>query len=710
MNWPVSFQRPEWLWLMLTIPVVVVASLRYLRGIERTRRIMAIVLRSVVIALLAITLAQIEWVRRNDHVAVMFVLDRSRSITDELQNSARQYIRNVTANGNSKDRVGVVGFDGKAQVDVMTSQAGFKIISFGLSNEPDRTDVAAGIRMAMAAFPEGFSRRIVLMSDFNHNTGDLEQEIRNATANNVPIDVIPLDYRYENEVLFDRIVAPTNVGRDTKVPVRMILKSQKPTRARIALFHNGQEVPIADPVLNLTGNMQPNQFTVPIELHQGGVHRFEASVVPIDPLQDSVPQNNHATAFTFVESQGRVLVLGRTPDPQKLSLDDDAILVNALKREKVDVDYQTVDDFKLDLLKLQEYAAVILSNTSADSFNSDQQKALASYVRDFGGGLVMVGGEESFGAGGWIGTPVEEVSPVSFEIKQRKQMPRGALAIILHSCEAPNGNYLGIKVAEASIKTISSLDYIGIIALSYNNGIGWEVPLQVARNKPAIITTLNQIQIGDMPDFDPAMSLAIQDMMKLRDASQRHMIIISDGDPSPPTPATIKAMKDNRITCSTVGIGFGSHVMASTMQQIAKDCGGRYYGTKNPDQLPQIFVKEARVVKRSLIDNEEFTPAVTSSFDELISGLSSGMPKLGGLVITERKPDALVPLIRHGESDGSPVEDPVLAHWNYQMGKMAVFTSGLWTRWGSDWASWGNFGKFWAQVTRWAMSDKGEAN
>jgi hypothetical protein len=102
---------------------------------------------------------------------------------------------------------------------------------------------------------------------------------------------------------------------------------------------------------------------------------------------------------------------------------------------------------------------------------------------------------------------------------------------------------------------------------------------------------------------------------------------------------------------------------------------------------------------------------MTTAFDELTPGLASAaLPTLGGLVLTERKPDALVPIIRHGTDAGDTVEDPVLAHWNYEMGKMAVFTSGLWDRWGQDWSKWGNFGKFWAQVVRWAMQDKGAAN
>jgi uncharacterized membrane protein/Mg-chelatase subunit ChlD len=704
LNSPISFQEPRWLWLLAVIPVMAAASLHFLRSIEKPRRIMAILLRSLVIAALAAALARIEWVRRNDRVAVMFVLDRSRSVPDELQEKARKYIREVTRRGDRDDRVAVIGVDGRADVSVIPSRPGFDITSFGLPGEPDRTDLAAGLRLAMAAFPEGFARRVVLLSDGNQNSGSLSEEVQNAAASGVSIDVIPLQYRHENEILFDRIVVPAHAGQDSKVPVRMVLKSQRPAKVRISLYHNGEEVPLAEPVQTLSGGMQPDPFTVPVEVQSGWVHKFDARVQPLEASDDSISENNQATAFTFMDTKGGVLLLTRKPD-------EDRVLAQALTREKIDVKLKMPDEVNFDLADLQGYGVIILSNISADTFNTDQHKALASYVRDFGGGLIMTGGDESFGAGGWIGKPIEEVSPVNFEIKHKRQMPRGALAVIMHSCEAPDANAWGDEVAASAVGSLSSLDYVGVMAYSWTaRGPNWEVPLQLAKDKAAIAAKIRTMQVGDMPDFDTTMRSAVQDLMKLKDASQRHMIIVSDGDPAPPSASTIKSMVDNRITCSTVGIGYGAHVFVQNLEPIAKKTGGNYYPVKNPKKVPQIFMKEARVVKRALIENQEFSPALTTAFDELTTGLTGRMPPLGGLVLTERKPDALVPIIRHGTDAGEKIEDPVLAHWHYQMGKMAVFTSGWWQHWGADWSGWGNFGKFWAQIVRWAMHDEGAAN
>ncbi len=224
---PISFDRPEWLWLLLVIPVLVVISRRSLAGLERPRRILAVILRSLVIAALAVALARVEIVRRNDRVAVLFVLDRSRSIPDDLREASQQYIRQVAASAERDDRVGVISADGQADVDMIPSRGGVEVFGFGMAQEPDRTNLAAGLRMAIASFPAGFARRVVLLSDGNENAGNLADEVEIAAANGIVVDVLPLQYRRDAEILFDRLVVPSQAGRDTTIPVRMILKSRR---------------------------------------------------------------------------------------------------------------------------------------------------------------------------------------------------------------------------------------------------------------------------------------------------------------------------------------------------------------------------------------------------------------------------------------------------------------------------------------------------
>jgi uncharacterized membrane protein len=433
-----------------------------------------------------------------------------------------------------------------------------------------------------------------------------------------------------------------------------------------------------------------------LPVYGGGQHQFSAVFRPDDPEADTLVANNRAETFSVVSGKGRVLLV--TADEAH-----DARLIEALANENVDVEVQNVSELKLDLGRLRRYSCVLLANIPANTFTDDQQDDLVNYVRNLGGGLIMTGGDEGFGAGGWIGSPVEDVMPVSFEIKHKRILPRGALVLIMHSCEMRRGNYWGKEVAKKSVETISSRDYIGVLAYSWSpTGENWEVPIQLATNKGAIKNKIDRMTIGDMPDFDSTMKMALKGL-KGTDAAQKHIILISDGDPSPPRASILTGMKEANITCSTIGIGFGSHVMPQPLQRIAKATGGRYYPCRNPRMLPQIFVKESKIVRRPLIIDEPFPPQVLHANSDVMPGMLSGqeLPALGGLVLTSPKIDSRVqmPLVR-ATKDG---QDPVLAHWQDGLGKTVAFTSGYWPRWGTEWTRWPAFSKLWAQIVRWAM-------
>jgi len=706
MAWPLSFDQPWWLLLGLTIPVIALVSQRALNSLDAPRRALAIILRCLLIALFALVLARPQRVMRTDRLAVFFLIDRSRSIPDELRTRVEEYVRRSARLGERADKLAVIGFDGDADIDLPLSHTGGDIASFGSPIQPDRTDIGRAVRTALASFPEGYGRRIVLATDMNQNVGDILAEARAAAANDAVIDILPLRYDYQNEILFDRLVVPAQARRDTRIPLRMIIRSRRPTRARLRILHNDRPIEIKDDIVELAGGMRPEALpAIPILVTSGGVHRFEARIEPLDPTADTLPQNNVASAFTIVEDRGKVLILTN----EEKGMEENQPLLEALQREKVDVEMSTPGRMPVDLLTLQEYGAVILANVAADRFTEEQKQGRAAYVRDIGGGLILTGGDQSFGAGGWIGSPVEEISPVSFEVKHKKVIPRGALVIIMHSCEIPRGNYWGEQVAIASVRTISSLDYIGVLAYSWSpGGVNWEVPLQTATNKDAIISKIKRIQIGDLPDFATTMDMAVKGLMGLQGVAQRHVIIISDGDPSPPSGATLQRMVRNQITCSTVGIGYGQHVMESTLRQIAKATNGRFYACKNPNQLPQIFVKESKVVRRSLIDETPFEPKLVYDLAETVRGLRNvAFPTLKGLVLTTPKPAAIeMPLVRSGGAG----DDPLMAQWQYELGKVLVFTSGRWTSWGESWKSWDRFGAFWAQVVRWVLRAPGSSD
>ncbi|HRX84386.1 MAG TPA: VWA domain-containing protein, partial [Phycisphaerae bacterium] len=632
-------------------------------------------------------------------------MDRSDSVKNLLDTQER-YLHEVSETiKDADDRVGAIDFARNAFIQQLPMGGGYHIAEGRLPEmeNRDRTDIAAAIRLAMASFPSDSAKRIVLLSDGNDNMGDVLSEAARAQAEGIAIDVVPLWYEHRNEVYVDRMVAPTQVQDGDMVPLRIVLHAERATSGRIDLYHNGRLIPVPPEMAHVALTPGANPLIYKIPVHGGGPQRFEARFVPDEgSAADSIEENNYATAFSFVAGKMSVLMLSQRPD-------EDTPLVDALRSEKIDVEQRDVSAGEVDLLELMNYSTVILANVPANTFTREQQQTLAQYVENLGGGLIMTGGDESFGAGGWIGSPVAQVMPVDFEIKHKRVIPRGALVLIMHSCEIPRGNYWGVEVAKASVDTISSRDYIGVLAYSWSpGGVNWEVPFGIASNKPAIKKRIERMAIGDMPDFDSTMKMAVS-TLKASDASQKHMIIISDGDPSAPVPAVINDMVRNKITCSTIGIGYGSHVMEKTLRDIASQTGGKFYPCRNPKLLPQIFVKESKVVRRSLISNERFTPQVRYAYSELLTGIGPDevLPPLGGMVLTSPKPEAQIALVRVGEDR---TEDPVLAHWQAGLGKAVAFTSGYWTHWGDAWVNWPKFSKLWAQIVRWSMRQEAPAN
>ncbi|HIN84133.1 MAG TPA: VWA domain-containing protein, partial [Phycisphaerales bacterium] len=414
---------------------------------------------------------------------------------------------------------------------------------------------------------------------------------------------------------------------------------------------------------------------------------------------DTITANNTGLGVSFVSQGGLILLVTQNEVAT-------APLQETLESSGLKVELRKPQEIPRSSIGFSAFDAVILADIPRWSIDDLQEQNLYTFVHDVGGGLIITGGPNSFGAGGWIGSKLEQAMPLKCEPPQTRQLPQGALALIMHSCEMPEGNYWGQRMASAAIESLSELDYIGIIEYDWNGGYGtlnnsgWTLPMQLAGDKVAAMDAINSLVFGDMQDFESPMQLAL-DGLKDLSAAQRHVIIITDGDPAGPSQGLLEAYRSAEVTVSTVMVGgHGSAMDQQKMQGIATVTGGRFYMVNDPNLLPSIFIKEAQLNSRSLMqEGNTWDVKIQQSISGPVSEIQS-VPQVNGYIVTGSKGGLaqtpwVVPVV-----DG---DDPLLAWWHFGLGKSVAFTSDLGDRWATQWPNWSAFQEFWEATARWAM-------
>jgi len=689
------FGQPWWLAAcVLLVPMVWLAR-RSLGPLGPWRRSLAIVLRCVVMLILIALLARPILARKSRRLTLIAVLDRSQSIPAHLQEAGLRYLETALEGKPEQDQLAIVDVAETASISVLPSIKVDEIRRRNTTLAGHQSNLAAGIQMAMAIAPPDTAVRILLLSEGNETVGNLREVARLAAANGIPIDVLPLRYRYENEVVFRRLAGPARARSGQTVSLRFVLKSTSHSTGKLMLNLNGSPVDLApgSPEVAVPVELKPgtNVRAVSVPVGARGVHEFEAVFLPDDPNQDRIAQNNRASAMTYVLGPGHVVVV----DTDGTASTD---LQQALKDSDIDVRYVPAPDFPDNLARLMDADVIILVNTDCASFTYQQQELLCRYVNDLGGGLIMVGGPQAFGAGGWIGSPVAEILPVELDPPQKKQMPRGALVMIMHACEMPQGNYWGKQVAITAVKALSRDDLVGVLAYNWQGAGDWVYPLSRLGDREAVISAIQQMIMGDMPSLQDHLLQAYNALTACQ-AGTKHVIVISDGDPQPPTDQLLGQCKDAGITVTGVAVFPHNPSDVQSLMRIAQATGGRFYNVTDPAALPKIFIKEAQVVRRSFIVERSFTPAVAYSLSEIIGGLSRGLPQLDGYILTGPK-GGLNQLILVSPEAGQA--DPILASCQSGLGRCVAFTSSADSRWAGKWLAWGGFERFWEQAVRWA--------
>ena len=698
---PFRFGSPA---LLLLVPaavfMVILVMRRSLAGLPPVRRWASFALRVLLVLALAAALAEVQSVKTGKGLSVFFVVDRSASMPVETRGRIAAYVNKAAEQAGKDDLAGLIFFGRDAAIEKMPDHVTepstfFTESAAGLDRE--RTNLSAAVRLALAAFPEGTRKRIVLISDGRENEGLALEQADAARSIGCPIDVFPVDYQHTAEVLIEKAVAPARLRVGEPFELRVVINATQPTTAQIDLVING--TPIATGrTAELPGGKEVISFPLPDGLPQPGPHTFDVAI-RCPPGTDTIIENNKASAFSWVEGKAReVLVVDRSPD-------DLSYLLAALKEEDIAARVITPGQMPGSIGELRRYDCLVLGNAAAHRFAGEHLGMIEAAVKELGMGLVLIGGEESFGPGGYRNTPIEACSPVDFDIRHKRVMPKGAIVLAMDAAEDPSGNRWAIEMARASVNVLSWHDELGIVQSG-----GWHLPLTEIGDKKAVLTSIDKLQVPDGNDFETFLRQARDALMK-SNAAAKHVLIMTDGGHGQyvPSPALRTALQEARITVSTAL--FHPHeetenAVVTSFTRLSYENGGRFYYPRTANELPRIFFKEATMITRSLIweDAAGFPPAMRQLTDP-VRGFGDGFPPLTGYVLTTPKPRAQVPIVRnyHDPKLDEDVNDPILAHWICGLGKVVAFTSDAKNRWAANWVGWSGYRKFWPQVVRWTF-------
>lgn len=669
------------------------------------QRALALFLRVALFSCIILALAGTECVQTSRRQTVIFVADGSYSVGEKGRVSGRAVITAAQGSLRDGDRLGIVSVGGDASLIVSPDEKRALEIPAKLPEapEPMTTNLARGINRALASLPDDTAGRIVLLSDGNENAGQALEAARGARSAGVPVDVLTLggDRQDVPEALVERMDTPNAARRGEPFRLAVAVNSRVGGAGVLTVFRNGKPWRTQDVALT------PGKNVLHVNDRGGepGFYTYEARL-SLPGSVDTVPENNRAVGFVRVTGEPRVLVIR---DPASGDASDTASLVKTLREQRLTITEGGPDAVPATgPAPLLAYDGIVLVNTPAEAFEKPQMAAIQSAVRDLGIGLVMIGGEYGYAAGGWLGTPVEAALPVEMESKKMKRYPAVALALAVdvsgsmdaapQSGGAASKMELAQEAAHRAVDALAGQDSVGVIGVDTSATV--VAGLTPVAKKGAVHSAVSELGGGGGTDMAAGVE-ACFDMLKGAKLPVKHAILITDGETPPHDYAQLIAdYKKRNMTFTLVVIDEGqSEDSLEPLKRVAAQTGGRYYFVKDAAQLPKIYTREVRTIRKPPLIEEPFAPklAPNGAAHPLLQGVGiESSPPLLGYDVAFAKPSAESILLTHRD-------DPLLTAWQYGLGKSVAWTSDAAPRWAAGWLSWDAFPSFWAQTVRYTL-------
>ncbi len=604
----INFSHPQYLLLLpLAWAFTWWVQRASLADLGRARGYLALGIRIFLLSLLVLALAGIQLVRPTQTLCTVFVVDVSDSIAPTAQQQVLDYIHRACQGMRKDDSAALVAFGAEALLDHSADDPTpiRKIISLPNTS---RTDVAAGIQLAMASFPPDSGKQIVLFSDGNENLGDLLAQAGQARTSGVRISEVPLVRDFSRgEMLLLHAEAPAEVKQGEPFQVSLVAESLQETDAGITLYRNNAQV------ARRAVHLMPGKTVVSFEqsVPKSGLYQFRA-LLDGPPEHDTIPDNNIAYAYTRVQGKPKVLIVEGQPG-------DGQYLARAMQAQELDVQLAGPDHLPHTLAECAQYESLVVANVPAWQMSPTQMALIHNAVRDTGMGFCMVGGEESFGAGGYYHTPIEAALPVSLDVKKKKRYPAVAVALVIENLEMPEIVNTSIEAAKSTVDLLEPTDYVGVLGCDWGGWGGsntsssgnWVIPMQCVTDRPALKQAMDQLtNLGDPPSYDAYLQEAARVLSKTP-AHVKHILLVGDGDAVYEADQTtlskhLAAIRAQGVTISTIATGIDGPQAKQFMAAIAGVGGGQAYVANTPEDLPRLLQRDEQTISKPPIIEEPF--------------------------------------------------------------------------------------------------------
>ena len=688
-----DFRAPLFLILLAAIPVLIFVQRRAHLSTARWRKRVTFFLRGAALLCAILALANLHRTHKEQRLAVVFLIDASESVQSAQYEVASKQINATIAKLKSTDKFGIIGFAREAVVLLEIRQKQDQpteippIVSLETlteqTNRRDGTDVLTALKRAIALLPDDCHRRIVLFSDGIHNAGgtSLKDYIPLLSASDVEILTVPLG-TVNDAVRVVQLQVPSQVRKGQSFEIGAVIETDGSIPTLTATLYR-DEVSIGAYEWTLLSGIHPLSLTTEQSSREGN-HRYTLRL----DVTDEIPENNQGHGVVTIQDKPHALYV-------EGDLAHAAALETVLEENGFVVEAISPTEMPAELVELQRSHVLILSNVSAETLSPEQLQNIENYVRDLGQGLVVVGGGRAYGPGGYIDTALERVLPVEMTPRERKD----AVAIVfVLDASGSMANYvearqkigLAIEGVRTGIRNLDEEDEAGI--LSFNVDV--HAISDLTSDHDALRQTVGRLRpTGGTTKMGDATKRAYE-MLTANDAKRKHIVLLSDGKSDGDTSAFLdlaKQIAEARISITAIAIGEANKEL---LTQFAENGGGRAVFVENIQQLPAILTEAVRETQRYIVQ-ETFQPVVIAANESIVAGIGTP-PPLHGYVATVEKETAQVFIHSHKD-------EPILAGWNFGLGKAIAWTSDVKSVWAKTWIPWHNFGKFWGQVINWTL-------